>query len=125
MTIRLLRVQSGEDIIADVNEMVIGEEDNQKPIGYLLKRPCVVIIRNAKDFGKVDGAERKASLEVSLVPWISLAKEDIIPVSFDWVVTMVTPTDKLKEIYIEDVLKDGNDNKDSVSDEQSDSDNTD
>jgi hypothetical protein len=122
MTIKLIRVQSGEDIITDMNEMVVGEGENSRIIGYFLKSPCVVLMRNPQNFGAADGAEHKASLEVSLIPWVPLAKEDIIPISLDWVVTMVTPTDKLMEIYVKDVMKDGNTNEDSSSDEQSDSD---
>ena len=34
-----------------------------------------------------------------------LAKEERIPLATDWVVTMVTPIDKLQEMYNEDVLK--------------------
>jgi hypothetical protein len=30
-----------------------------------------------------------------------------IPVPSDWVVTMVNPTEKLKEMYIEDVINHG------------------
>jgi hypothetical protein len=122
MTIKLIRVQSGEDIICDMNEMVVGEEDNPKVIGYFLKRPCVVLIRNPKSFGETEGAKSRASLEVSLVPWMPLAKDDIIPLSLDWVVTMVTPTEKLTDIYLQEVMKDGNSNENTVLNEQSDSD---
>jgi len=125
MTVKLIRVQSGEDIIADVNEMAIGEEENSRLIGYFLKRPCVVLMRNPQNFGASEGAEQKTSLEVSLIPWVPLAKEDIIPISLDWVVTMVTPTDKLMEIYVKDVMKDGNTNEDSSTGKQSDSDSED
>ena len=124
MTIKLIRVQSGEDIISDMNEMVIGDE-NPKVIGYFLKRPCVVLIRNPQKFGDVNVAEQKASLEVSLIPWVPLAKDDVIPVSLDWVVTMVTPTDKLTDIYLQEVMKDGNNDENTVSDDQSDSDQSD
>ena len=30
MTIKLLLLKSGEDLIADVSEMAVGEEDNEK-----------------------------------------------------------------------------------------------
>ena len=33
-----------------------------------------------------------------------LAKERLIPLSTDWVVTMVTPLEKVEKMYTEDVL---------------------
>ena len=34
MTIKLILLRSGEDIIADVKEMVVGEEESGKVVGY-------------------------------------------------------------------------------------------
>jgi hypothetical protein len=39
MTIKLLLLKSGEDIIANVNEMVVGDEENKRIVGYFLDRP--------------------------------------------------------------------------------------
>jgi hypothetical protein len=33
MTVKLLLLKSGEDIIADVKEMVVGEEENARVVG--------------------------------------------------------------------------------------------
>ena len=41
MTIKLLLLKSGEDMIADVSEMTIGEDENRRVVGYYLNRPCV------------------------------------------------------------------------------------
>jgi len=69
-----------------------------------------------------DGNTKKAGFEVSLFPWLPLTAETKIPVTADWLITMVEPTAKLKEMYIEDVLS-GPDSKDSSSNDKSDSDN--
>ena len=39
-----------------------------------------------------------------MYPWMPLAKERLIPLSTDWVVTMVTPLEKVEKMYTEDVL---------------------
>jgi hypothetical protein len=66
---------------------------------------------------------QKASFQVTLFPWMPLTKDNTIPVSADWVVTMVTPTDKLQNMYIEDVMDYGKEpNKNNSVNEQSDSD---
>ena len=46
MTIKLMLFKSGEDIIADVSEMCVGEGDDRRVIGYRLEKPCVVKMRN-------------------------------------------------------------------------------
>jgi hypothetical protein len=43
-----------------------------------------------------------------------------IPVPADWVVTIVNPTEKLKQMYIDDVVNYGKDNQSVSSDEQPD-----
>ena len=49
MTIKLMLFKSGEDIIADVSEMSLGEGDDRRVIGYRLEKPCVVKMRNPSD----------------------------------------------------------------------------
>jgi hypothetical protein len=69
---------------------------------------------------------KKAGFEVSLFPWMPLSKEEKIPVPSDWLITMVEPVDKLKQMYIEDIVNYGKKNdKDSSSSEQGNSDKSD
>ena len=42
MTVKLIVLKSGEDIVADIKEMVVGEGDNAKVVGYVLTKPCAV-----------------------------------------------------------------------------------
>ena len=42
MAIKLLLLKSGEDMIANVNEMTFGDEDNRRVMGYYLERPCII-----------------------------------------------------------------------------------
>ena len=46
MTVKLIVLKSGEDIIADMKEMVVGEGDDKKVIGYFLNRACGVSLSN-------------------------------------------------------------------------------
>ena len=48
MTVKLLLLKSGEDVIADVSEMAVGEDADKKVLGYFLDKPCVVKILNAE-----------------------------------------------------------------------------
>jgi len=96
MTIKILLLKSGEDVIADLKEMVSPDE---KVIGYFLTKPCVVklIPKDTED-------ESKRETAIRMYPWMPLAKEKDIPLPTDWVVTMVTPIEKVETMYKEDVL---------------------
>ena len=96
MTIKILLLKSGEDVIADLKEMVSPDE---KVIGYFLSKPCIVklIPKDTED-------ESKRETAIRMYPWMPLAKEKDIPLPTDWVVTMVTPIEKVETMYKEDVL---------------------
>ena len=117
MTIKLMLLKSGEDIITDVSEMCVGTEENKRVIGYYMNRPCIVKMVNP-NVVKEDAKEKKAGYEVTMFPWIPLTPDEDIPVPADWVITMVNPTAKLKEMYIEDIVNYGKDNQSDSADEQ-------
>ena len=43
MTIKLLLLKSGEDMIADISEMAYGEDADRRVVGYYLNKPCVTV----------------------------------------------------------------------------------
>ena len=96
MTVKILLLKSGEDVIADLKEMVSPDE---KVIGYFLTKPCVVklIPKDSED-------ESKKETAIRMYPWMPLAKEKDIPLPTDWVVTIVTPIEKVEQMYKEDIL---------------------
>ena len=109
MTIKLLLLKSGEDVIADVTEMTAGDE--KRVVGYFLNKPCIIKMRDPNVLSDESEGPAKAGFAVSLYPWMPLSKEDTIPVSADWLITMVEPIDNLKKMYIEDVVNYGQNNK--------------
>ena len=123
MTIKLILLKSGEDIISEVSEMALGEGDKRKVIGYYLNKPCVVKMRNPNVLPEEQvGKTQKAGYEVSLFPWMPLSKDETIPIPSDWVITMVEPVTKLKDMYTEDIVNYGKDNQSNSTDERSSSD---
>lgn len=101
MTVKLVRLKSGEDVIADVSEMY---RDETSLIGYLFKRPCVAYLH-----ALFDDENGKTGHKIELTSWMPLTKDDQIPIPLDWVVTMTTPVDKLMEMYQKDVVNFEND----------------
>ena len=114
MTIKVLVPKSGEDVIADVQEMM---SSSDQVIGYFLNKPCVV---------KLQAKETNTDVSVRMHPWMPFAREKMIPLTTDWVVTMVTPVESIQEMYEKQVLNDGKENDSTTdSNEQSETDNSD
>ena len=117
MTIKFIVLKSGEQLISDIKEMAVGEEDDQKVVGYFLHSPCIVKMKNP---GVIDQekSKTKAGFEVTLIPWLSLTQDEVIPIPSDWLVTLVEPVPQLTQMYTEDVLNYGKDNQSDSADEQ-------
>jgi hypothetical protein len=109
MTVKLVLLKSGEDIIADVTEMRVGEKD-AKIIGYFFDKACIVKLKEGQD-----STEKKSAFKISMFPWMPLSADSNVPVPSDWVVTIVEPKDQLKTMYLEDVVGNGKDSEDSDS----------
>ena len=108
MTVKILLLKSGEDVISDVKEMISPDD---KVIGYFLSKPCIIKLLPKKS----EGDKRETS--ISMYPWMPLAEEKEIPLPTDWVVTMVTPIKKVETMYKEDVLNGKTTNQTDSSDE--------
>ena len=115
MTVKLAILKSGEDIVADIKEMIVGEGDDARVVGYVLTKPCGVSL-NSKAI-KID--DEKDTYQLKLFPWCPLTKNEKIPITADWVVTIVDPIDKITQMYTKEVLGDGSES--SSSNEQTDS----
>ena len=114
MTIKILVLKSGEDVIADIQEMM---SSKNQVMGYFLNKPCVVKIQAKGD---------SQDVSVRMHPWMPFAREKMIPLSTDWVVTMVTPVESIQEMYQKQVLEDGKETDQTTdSDEQSETGDTD
>ena len=111
MNVKLLLMKSGEDVVAELQEMTVEE----KVVGYYLRYPCSVKLLTEIDEEGEGGISKRPS-RIQLLPWMPLSKNDVIPVVSDWIVTIKEPVDQLAKMYNEGVLK-YETNKNSGSDE--------
>lgn len=118
MSIKLVILKSGEDVIADVKELI--SEDNV--VGYLLHEPQSIFAETLPRLSENEGSQERSNLKITLSPWIPLSKEEKIPIRPDWVVTIIEPISDIKEMYEERI---NGKFKTSGLDEQSSSDNED
>ena len=94
MTIKLALLKSGEEVISDIGEMVT---DKKAVVGYFFTNPYRAILTTSDD--EDDDEEETPPVSIKLLPWLPLANEDTIPVVADWVISIVEPQPKLKELY--------------------------
>ena len=110
MSIKLVMLKSGEDIIADVKEI----KSNEDVIGYYFDFPLVVKMYQPEEptllTEDVSNKEYSSKFNVRFYPWIPLTKDSKVPCSADWVVTIVEPLEKLKKQYQEKLNGQSNQN---------------
>tara|TARA_B100001989_G_scaffold238052_1_gene201162 strand:- start:999 stop:1352 length:354 start_codon:yes stop_codon:yes gene_type:complete len=111
MSIKLAILKSGEHVISDVKELVADE----KLHGYLFQNAYVIESRPPEFLTEEQRETGKHDVEVMLSPWLIFSDERKIPVRADWLVTIVEPVPRLKEIYEERINVD----KDYTPDESS------
>ena len=122
MTVKLAHLKSGENVISDIQEMLVGEGDSSRVVGYLFHKPQAVFVKGLEIVSKNNEETLKHSYDINLLPWIPFTKDEKVPVPSDWVVTLVEPLEKLKSLYETNVLKIGDKNDETISTtEQSDS----
>ncbi len=103
MSVKLILLKSGEDVIANIKEMIF--ED--KTIGYFLENPCSV-----KVFASDNDDKTKIPCKIQLTSWIPLTSDKEVPIPSDWVVTMVEPIFQLKDMYLKNLTTNKNGIKD-------------
>ena len=95
MSVKLAILQSKEQVIAEIKELV----DDGNPVGYLFTNPHCVYAD--KQYLVEDNEDR--SVQITLSPWILLTADKEILVPKNQVITIVEPIDSVKEMYSEKV----------------------
>ena len=102
MSVKLVMLKSGEDIIADVKEI---KSVDREVVGYYFHDPLIVKMHHPEEPTVLneEGSSREYETKISVqfYPWIPLSKESKIPCSADWVVTIVEPVQNVKTLYQE------------------------
>ena len=101
MSVKLVMLKSGEDIITDVKEL----KSEEGIVGYYFHNPLIVKMYHPEEPTVLneDGSSREyeSKISVQFYPWIPLSEESRIPCSADWVVTIDEPVKNIKKLYQE------------------------
>lgn len=99
MSIKLIVLKSGENLIADIKEGF----DEDKLITYILENPCSIKVNGKYRITDSDG-ELKDKMSISLHPWPDFSADTVVPIVTTHLVTAVEPAEQLKKMYEEEVL---------------------
>ena len=97
MSIKLLYLKSGEQIISDVKELI--RKDSNKVYGYVLHKPHEIVASKAVVLTEDANDDRK--VEVTLSPWILLTEDKSMTIPQDWIITIVNPIESIVKMYEE------------------------
>ena len=98
MAVKLAILKSGEDVVADIQEMVLKDSDGRdKVVGYFFNLPVRAELAGNGPAENSEGG--RLPFKIRLTPWMPLSKDERIPVVVDWVISIVEPIDDLKEMY--------------------------
>lgn len=120
MSVKLILLKSGENIISNVKEGFLEET----LVCYILENPCNILFNGTYEVSNDDSisGNSKNKVSISLNPWPYLSNQTTVELVPDWILTIVDPNDELKKLYETQVLgivKNENDQTDAFS-EQSD-----
>ena len=95
MSIQLVLLKSGEEVIADVKEL---RDTNDELVSYVFKDAYCIKIKKNQVLAE---GESQAKHHLAYYKWMSLTKESDIIVNKDWVVCITDPLDSVKQSYME------------------------
>ena len=93
MAIKIVVLQSKEQIVTEIKEVISGD----KPVAYLFTNPQLVELNRFT----LSENENRNSIEITLSPWILATDEEEIPIPLDQVVTIVKPLKSIEKMYLE------------------------
>ena len=101
MTVKLLLLKSGEQVLADTKELRRKDEVPMvdKVYGYLLSKPHRVTAN--KPLVLTENVDDRRNVEITLSPWILLTEDKVITIPKEWVITIVNPIESIVKMYEE------------------------
>ena len=103
MSVKLLLLKSGEQVLADTKELRRKDDVPMvdKVYGYLLTQPHKVSAN--KPLVLTENVDEQRNVEITLAPWILLTEDKVMTVPKEWVITIVNPIDSIVKMYQEKI----------------------
>tara|TARA_B000000557_G_C20406058_1_gene288490 strand:- start:152 stop:481 length:330 start_codon:yes stop_codon:yes gene_type:complete len=99
MSIKLTLLKTGEQLISDMKELVAEGKDQAH--AYLLENPHTVEINEKQFVTEEEKKDGDFGINVSLLPWIILSKDEKMIIPVDSVLTVVEPLESVTKLYLD------------------------
>ena len=99
MSIKLVVLKSGDQVIADVKELV--KEDVIR--GILLNKPCKVRAARPMLLTEEENPADTGNVEVTFSPFVLLSDDEDVIIPPDWIVCVVNPLESVVNLYTEKI----------------------
>ena len=103
MSVKLLLLKSGEQVLADTKELRRKDDVPMvdKVYGYLLTQPHKVSAN--KPLVLTENVDEQRNVEITISPWILLTEDKVMTIPKEWVITIVNPIDSIVKMYQEKI----------------------
>ena len=103
MSVKLLLLKSGEQVLADTKELRRKDDVPMvdKVYGFLLTQPHKVTAN--KPVVLTENFDEQRNVEITISPWILLTQDKVMTVPKEWVITIVNPIESVVKMYQEKV----------------------
>ena len=101
MAVKIIRLKSGEELVADVKEVMNRADEGDRPIAYMLDQPCIIGLEQEKEpeYLTEDGSEDQIQARLIIRKWMIFTNQTQQMIPLDWVVTFADPTDDVLGVY--------------------------
>jgi hypothetical protein len=93
MSLKLVTLRSGEDVICDIKEI----HKDETAVAYSLEFPYTIKLMNGQSLFEDSGED---GFQVGFYPWQPLTHDTQITIPLDWVVSITNPIDQIKTSYL-------------------------
>ena len=102
MSVRIVRLRSGEDVIADVYE-IAAQDEPKKAVAFRLDHPYSVYLGEGDPelLVEVEGVQKMSKPELTMQPWAPLAKDRKVVLRLDEVISAYETFPEVMEKYNE------------------------
>jgi hypothetical protein len=98
MSVKIVRLRNGDDIIADVKE-VVEKTDKENILAYRLDNPYLIGLTEQTNLVVQDQVQKINDVELILYPWMPLSADSAAFLIANEVMTIYEPAVEAKERY--------------------------
>jgi len=98
MSVQLVLLKSGEEIVADVREIV--DRETQQSLSTVLIKPVRITVVKQ---GLLNEETNQPQSVLNFEPWVATSKSEEFFIDKSWVVTICEPNDDIRESYIKNI----------------------